>query len=127
MNEHKIAFIYCYNDEELLKESSLYIQSLNIPIGYEIETIPVENAVSMCTGYNFAMQKTDAKYKVYLHQDVFIINQNFIKDILDIFQQNKNIGLLGVAGGRYYQQTGNGWMQKKNSENSTIATLEKCN
>ena len=78
-------------------------------------------------GITIAMQKTDAKYKVYLHQNVFIINQNFIKDILDIFQQNKNIGLLGVAGGRSYRQTGNGWMQKKNSENSTIATLEKCN
>ena len=112
MNEHKIAFIYCYNDEELLKESSLYIQSLNIPIGYEIETIPVENAVSMCTEYNFAMQKTDAKYKVYLHQNVFIINQNFIKDILDIFQQNKNIGLLGVAGGKVLPTNGE-WMDAK--------------
>ena len=88
MNEHKIAFIYCYNDEEWLKESSLYIQSLNIPIGYEIEIISVENAPSMCAGYNIGMKETDAKYKVYLQQDVFIINKNFIKDILEIFEQN---------------------------------------
>jgi len=100
----------CSNRQD--KILSLYIQSLNIPIGYEIETIPVENAVSMCTGYNFAMQKTDAKYKVYLHQNVFIINQNFIKDILDIFQQNKNIGLLGVAGGKVLPTNGE-WMDAK--------------
>ena len=36
----------------------------------------------MTSGYNNAMKKTDAKYKVYLHQDVFILNHNFLMDIL---------------------------------------------
>jgi glycosyltransferase involved in cell wall biosynthesis len=98
INEQKMAFIYCYNDEKLLKESNLSIQSLNIPPGYEIEFIPVENAPSMCAGYNHGMHQTDAKYKVYLHQDVCIINRHFIEDTLAIFQTNKNIGLLGIQG-----------------------------
>jgi glycosyltransferase involved in cell wall biosynthesis len=113
INEHKIAFIYCYNDEQLLKESNLSIQSLNIPIGYEIEIIPVKNASSMCAGYNIGMQKTDAKYKVYLHQDVFIINKNFIKDILEIFEKSKKIGLIGVAGGKVIPTNGE-WMEAHN-------------
>lgn len=106
INEQKIAFIYCYNDEELLRESNLSIQSLNIPIGYEIEIIPVQSATNMCAGYNLGMQSTDAKYKVYIHQDVFILNKNFIKDILEIFEENKKIGLLGVVGGKVIPTTG---------------------
>ena len=43
------------------------------------------------------MKQSDAKYKVYLHQDVFIINKNFIEDILKIFN-DKKIGLIGMIG-----------------------------
>ncbi|MED3549816.1 glycosyltransferase [Cytobacillus praedii] len=109
MNDQKIAFIYCYNDELLLNESFRYIQSLNIPVGFEIEIIPVENASSMAAGYNFAMEQTDAKYKVYLHQDVFIINRNFISDVLDVFQQDKKIGLLGMVGAKVLPTNGIWW------------------
>lgn len=36
------------------------------------------------------MKETSAKYKVYLHQDTFIIYKNFIQDILSIFKENPN-------------------------------------
>ena len=35
--------------------------------------------------------------KVYLHQDTFITNRNYIYDILDIFE-NSRIGMIGVVG-----------------------------
>lgn len=109
MNEQKVAFVFCYNDESLLNESIFYINSLEVPKGYEIEIIPIENATSMTSGYNFAMQQTDAKYKVYLHQDVFIINPNFLYEILDIFSENKQIGLLGVVGAKVLPTDGIWW------------------
>lgn len=109
MDEQKIAFIYCYNDEKLLNESIHYIHSLTIPVGYEIEIIPVESASSMTAGYNFAMKQTDAKYKVFLHQDVFIINRDFISDILKIFQHNIKIGLLGMVGAKELPTNGIWW------------------
>jgi glycosyltransferase involved in cell wall biosynthesis len=112
-NERKIAFIYCYDDEKLLSESNLAIQSLTIPFGYEKEIIPVENATSMCAGYNIGMHSTDAKYKVYLHQDVFIINKDFINDILEIFENNNKIGLLGVVGGKVIPTNGE-WTEANN-------------
>ncbi len=33
-----------------------------------------------------------------LREDTFLLNRNFIADILDIFQKNDRIGMLGVAG-----------------------------
>ncbi|MEH7526613.1 glycosyltransferase, partial [Bacillus sp. JJ1503] len=113
MNEQKIAFIYCYNDERMLNESILYIQSLNIPPGFEIEIIPIEDASSITAGYNFAMSQTDAKYKVFLHQDVFIINKNFINAILEVFRQEESIGLIGMVGDKSLPTNFNLWQEKQ--------------
>lgn len=97
MNNKKIAFITCVNDENMYEESLRYIDSLNIPEGYQIEKIPVRGAKSITSGYNSAVKKTDAKYKVYLHQDVFILEKNFICEILEIFK-DKKVGMIGAAG-----------------------------
>lgn len=98
MNNKKIAFITCVNNDELYKECLRYIFNLNIPEGYEIETIDIREAKSMTSAYNAAMLSTDAKYKVYLHQDTFIVNKNFIYEILRIFNNNTKIGMIGVSG-----------------------------
>ena len=54
----------------------------------------------MAQGYNAGMQASDAKYKVYLHHDTFILNKNFIYDILNIFESDDNIGMIGVIGAK---------------------------
>ncbi|MGL5749542.1 MAG: glycosyltransferase family protein [Paraclostridium sp.] len=97
MNDKKICFITCVNNESYYEISKSYIKNLEVPIGYEIETIEIRDAKSMTSGYNKAIKLTDAKYKVYIHQDVYIVNKHFIKAILKLFE-NKNIGLIGVAG-----------------------------
>ncbi|RUT59996.1 hypothetical protein C1148_01700 [Clostridium botulinum] len=84
-----MCFITCINDDRQYEECLLYINNLNIPKGYEIDTISVKEAKSMAAGYNAAMQDTDAKYKVYLHQDTYVINKNFIYDMLDVFNSDK--------------------------------------
>lgn len=100
MNENKVCFITCVNDKQLYQESLYYINNLDVPEGIEIECISVENAESMTQGYNKAMKQSDAKYKVYLHQDVLIIHKSFIRDIMNIFQNNNELGLLGVIGAK---------------------------
>ena len=97
-NENKIAFIFCCNDVQYQKECSSYIMELDLPAEYELEILPIIGAKSMAAGYNQAIQKSDAKYKVYLHQDVFIWNKHFIYDILNIFSDS-GIGMIGVLGG----------------------------
>lgn len=100
MNDKKICFITCVNNEAKYRESLLYISRLNIPEGYEIESTAIRNASSMAEGYNRAMMSSDAKYKVYLHQDVLIINKNFIEDMLKIFESDNRIGMMGVIGAK---------------------------
>lgn len=97
MDERKICFITCVNDNKYEQEMLSYINHLEVPEGYAIESLSIYNAKSMASGYNGGMRSSDAKYKVYLHQDVFLVNPHFIWDILEVFQ-DPLIGMLGVVG-----------------------------
>ena len=98
MNDRKVAFIIATNDEQYLGECIYYINRLTVPDGFETDVIAVREANSICEAYNAAMHSSDARYKVYLHQDVFIINTNFIRDMTDTFAIDHSIGMLGVIG-----------------------------
>ncbi|MCI9109395.1 MAG: hypothetical protein HFI00_14620 [Lachnospiraceae bacterium] len=96
--ENKICFIICVNNDLFFEECIKYIHSLNVPDGMEVELMEIREAASMAAGYNEGMRNSNAKYKVYMHQDVFIINRFFINDILSIFNKNKAIGAIGLVG-----------------------------
>lgn len=104
-NKNKVCFITAVNDEVKYEECKFYINNLEIPEGIEIESISIRKAKSITSAYNSAMNRTDAKYKVYIHQDTFIINKRFIYEILDLFE-NKKIAMIGVAGGRGIDSSG---------------------
>lgn len=97
MDDKKICFIMCVNDKMYEEECIRYIENLDVPEGYQVEQLSVWGAASMCAGYNEGMQASDAKYKVYLHQDVFIAKKNFIYDFLNVFK-NPKIGMVGPVG-----------------------------
>jgi len=103
------CFIACVNDEELYKESLFYINQLDIPQGFFIECRAVRNAQSITEGYNAAMRESDAKYKIYMHQDVFILNKRFLFDLLDIFLSDETIGIVGVVGSGDIPEDGVWW------------------
>lgn len=97
MDCRKICFILCVNDWHYANEALYFINRLHVPKGYKIDILTVEDAKSMTAGYNEGMQASDAKYKVYLHQDVMIVEQDFIRKMLDCFK-NEKIGMVGLVG-----------------------------
>ncbi len=109
MNDKKIAFITCVNDDIMYEECLRYINNLDISSGYEIDVISIKEAKCITAAYNGAIKNTDAKYKVYLHQDTFIINRNFIHDILKIFKEDEKVGMIGVVGSKTIPTNGVWW------------------
>lgn len=107
-DSNKIAFITCVNDEEWYSEALLYMKHLRVPEGMTAEFIPIRGASSMTSGYNRGMSSTNAKYKVYLHQDTLVVNKNFIADVLKIFEHG-DIGAIGVIGCRKLPASGVWW------------------
>lgn len=109
MNDRKFCFIICSNDRLYTQECLYYINQLHIPKDYEIDALTIEDARSMTAGYNEGMRFSDAKYKVYLHQDVFIVNRNFLQDCLDIFQEDHKVGMIGNVGAEKLSASGIMW------------------
>lgn len=101
MDNHKICFIICSNNDFYLTECFNFLSMLEIPEGYTADTLVIPDAVSMAAGYNEGMRASDARYKVYLHQDTFIRNRHFLRDTIAIFQSDQKIGLIGMIGARH--------------------------
>lgn len=108
LDASRVAFITCVNSDEWYDECRLYLEHLNIPAGMTAEFIPVRGAASMCAGYNEGMCASQARYKVYLHQDTLVVNKNLVQDLLDLFA-DETVGAVGVIGCRSLPRSGVWW------------------
>lgn len=113
MDENKICFIICANNDRFFNECIRYIRWLEVPEGMEVELLEIRDARSMAAGYNEGMTGSDAKYKVYMHQDVFIVNRFFIHDIMSIFESDAGIGMIGMIGVKKLPESGIMWLGER--------------
>ena len=97
MNPYKFCFIMCSNNPQYEHECIKYINNLTIPEGNEIEIKVIRDAASITSGYNRGMLSSNAKYKIYLHQDTFIINKDFLNCLLKGFNDEAT-GMIGIIG-----------------------------
>ena len=113
VNEKKICFIICTNDDQQLQECVMYLNLLHVPEGYQTDLITVKDAVSMAAGYNEGMAASDAKYKVYLHQDTFIVEPFFLDKLIELFRGDEGIGMAGIIGAERLPADGVMWHAKR--------------
>ncbi len=98
LDENKICFITAVNDEEMYERCIAHINQLEVPAGMYTDVIAIREADCITEAYNAAMRESDAKYKIYLHQDLMITDERFIERVLRLFQDNPTIGICGVVG-----------------------------
>ncbi|MBR0164405.1 MAG: glycosyltransferase family protein [Lachnospiraceae bacterium] len=117
MNRQTFHFIMCVNRERMARECAFYISRLYVPEGYDVEITTITDAKSMCEGYNRAIRMkpgddvrtSDVPYRIYLHQDVYIMNRWFLHHLLAIFASDAQIGLVGMVGTKELDETGIMW------------------
>lgn len=114
VDDRVVSFITCVNDEELYRVCMTHINKISLPHGVKTELIGIRQASSMASGYNLGMSHAHGKYKIYLHQDVFIMNSNLITDIYDIFSKFPDLALLGLCGTEVMPNSGIWWEGEKN-------------
>lgn len=98
LNDKKICFITCVNDEKKYETCTARLKELEVPLGMTIDYIAVRHERSMCSGYQKAMEMSDAKYKIYLHQDVLVLDELFLVRLTELFSCNQICGIAGVVG-----------------------------
>lgn len=112
---HKINIIFCTNDDLYCEECVRYIRRLRIPDGMKLEITAVKKADSMTSGYNIAMHTNNAGYKIYIHQDTFIIDTYILDKIVKTFESDHDIGLIGNSGTVMLPKDGIWWSDKQNN------------
>ncbi|MFB4210461.1 glycosyltransferase family protein [Shouchella sp. JSM 1781072] len=112
MNKKEICFITCVNDETLYERAASHIDMLYLPRDYTVTKIAIRDALSMTSGYNTALKQSNAKYKVYLHQDTMIINRMFLHDLLFLFENHPSLGMFGVIGAKDLPENSVWWDSK---------------
>ncbi len=70
----------------------------------------------ICKVYNMLLSQSKYKYAVFLHEDVIFQTQDWGTILLNYFESDKNIGLIGLAGARHKTKAPSGWWNNDGSE-----------
>lgn len=97
MDIEKIAIIIHKTNDEFCTRLIDSIQNLEVPDNYDVEILPVEGDEKFFT-YNYAMNQSDAKYKIYIDERVVVLEKNILQRIVKIFKSDEKIGIIGVSG-----------------------------
>jgi GT2 family glycosyltransferase len=115
MTPHGIAFITCVNDETQYGICLRYLDALLIPLGHTVERIAVFGAMSMADGYQWGMEASTARYKIYVHQDVYIVYQEQLPDLLHLFSAYPRIGMFSIIGATQFPASGKWWERNRSN------------
>jgi len=104
-----ISIIISSADSDQLYQAT---ENIAATIGVAYEIIAIENNTGqqgICAVYNSGIKK--AKYDVlcFMHEDLIIKADGWGNTVLNIFNENKEYGLIGVAGSSYKTLTPSGW------------------
>lgn len=100
------SFIACVSNRRMMEECRWYINRLYVPPGWKLEVTEITDAKSMCEGYNRAAglsvgeapKTEDVPVRIYLHQDVYILNRWFLHHLLALFERHPETGMIGMCG-----------------------------
>lgn len=81
-------------------------------VGVPCEVIVTDNTVNsmpITQVYNLGASKAKYDTLCFVHEDVLFETQGWGVKILEYFNQNKKLGLVGVGGSKYKSKTPSGW------------------
>lgn len=129
MNSRKIAFIVAQNmdGEPFALEDDL--TEVKIPEGYRAELVLVDaRGRRKASAWQEAMITSDAKYKIYLDEDVRILQKDFFAKLLEIFFADDSIAIIGVSGVEQLPTSGvvQDAVKRMGMFQKVDGTVEKC-
>lgn len=112
-----ISIIICSaNAEELAKVS----ENIRDTVGTAYEIIAIDNSAGrrgICEVYNEGASRARFEILCFMHEDIQLMTEGWGKKVLDVFSQNPQLGLLGIAGGGYKSLAPSSWYNYHLQEN----------
>lgn len=104
-----ISIIICSRTPAISKDLSENIQNT---VGCDHELVIIdnsENAYSIFEAYNLGIKQSKGEYLCFAHDDILFHTKGWGLLVLNIFDQNKKLGLLGVAGAKTKTKMPSAW------------------
>lgn len=95
--EKKVAFFVRKSDETLYSVCLESLQALHLPRGYEAEIFPLAADRPYAVQANRALALSDAKYKIYINDEVCLVQPHVLEEMLAIFA-DAAVGMVGALG-----------------------------
>jgi glycosyltransferase involved in cell wall biosynthesis len=104
-----ISVIICSANAEDLRDVRINIAQ-TIGVAYEIIAIDnSDGSKGICEVYNMGARRAQYDALCFMHEDIEMKTQNWGRNLLNLFERDAKIGLVGVAGGGYKSLTPSGW------------------
>lgn len=104
-----ISLIICSRSQTI---SPNLFENIKETIGCDYELIIIDNSTkkySIFEAYNFGIEKSIGNFLCFIHDDIFIHTNGWGSVILRIFDEDNNVGLVGVAGAKIKTKTPSAW------------------
>ncbi|MBB4803655.1 glycosyltransferase involved in cell wall biosynthesis [Flavobacterium nitrogenifigens] len=121
-----ISLIICSRSKDISHNLNENIQTT---VGCEYELIVIDNSAnqySIFEAYNFGLKKSRYDFVCFLHDDILIHSSNWGELLVETFRENKEIGLIGVAGSLIKTKMPSGWWNSP-QEKKAIHLIQHSN
>ena len=96
-----VAFLCCVDDDGKAERLERSIRALEPYDGIDVDMFTVRAQASLGHAYNRLLRDAAGwRYKVYVHQDVVLLNRRLVADLVGLFR-HRTTGLVVVAGCRF--------------------------
>ena len=89
MKDHTILVVVCVNNEELFKQCESQIRNIFVPQVTQYKFFRYEMH-KVWRVHNRALSYP-AKYKVYIHQDTYLINRDMFSTLISLLKKMKSL------------------------------------
>ncbi|PHR74600.1 MAG: hypothetical protein COA67_00565 [Lutibacter sp.] len=106
-----ISIIICSRTKSL-KET--FKKNIEDTIGCEYELIVIDNSqnkYSIFEAYNSGIEKSSGEYLCFIHDDILMHTIGWGTKLQEIFNENEEIGLIGVAGTKIKTKMPSAWWE----------------
>ncbi|HMU59984.1 MAG TPA: glycosyltransferase [Chitinophagaceae bacterium] len=104
-----ISIVICSINNLFLEQVK---SSISETIGTEYELLVWDNlneGLGICEVYNKMAKKANYDYLCFIHEDILFETQDWGKKICSVFENNQEVGVIGLAGSKYKSLCYSGW------------------
>lgn len=111
--EEKITILF--SSKKTTDENKDFLIHLADTCGCDYELMAVHNpdGISLSKIYNDALKLTPTNIVVLIHDDIEFLKKGWGKEILRLFNEHKDYGIIGVAGSAQFDENGAWWNYQK--------------